>query len=82
MLVCFIPVLLFYCCNRERTKIIIDDTIFFKTAISILMISNRDSVRVLYDKIVSVHFISKIYMVSPGTVPVVSAHFRYLLFIY
>ena len=42
-------------------KIIVSDAIglFFKTAISILLISNRNSFRVLFDKIASVYFISK-----------------------
>ena len=40
-------------------KIVINETInlFLKTAISILVISNYNSFRVLFGKIVSVHFI-------------------------
>jgi len=34
----------------------------FKTAISILVISNHNSFRVLFDKIASVYFILKIYL--------------------
>ena len=43
-------------------KIIINDTIFFKTAINILVISNDNSFRVLFDKIVYVYFIRNIYL--------------------
>jgi len=47
-------------------KITISNTIglnlFFKTAISILLISNHNSFRVLFDKIPSVYFIGKIYI--------------------
>ena len=53
--------------NRESVpNIILNNTInlFFSTAISILLISNRKSLRVLFDKIVSVHFIRKIYLYS------------------
>jgi len=40
-------------------KIVINDTInlFFQTAIGVLIILNRNSFRVLFDKIVSVYFI-------------------------
>ena len=40
-------------------KIIINDTInlFFKTAMSIGVISNHNSFRVLFDEIVSVYFV-------------------------
>ena len=45
-------------------KIVINDTInlFFQTAIGVLIILNRNSFRVLFDKIVSVYFICKIYL--------------------
>jgi len=54
--------------------------------ISILVISNDNSFRVLFDKIVSVYFIWKyIYILAlemaslgTSTVPIVSAHFRSL----
>ena len=71
--------------NESVPKIIINNTInsFLKTAISILVISNHNSFRVLLDKIASVYFIWKRYHIlaleiaSPGNqhVPVVSAHF-------
>ena len=50
--------------NEIMAKIIINDTktICFKTAISILLISNDNSFRVLFDKIASVYFIWKIYL--------------------
>ena len=52
--------------NRDRkcAEIITNDTIslLFKSAISILVISNHNSFRVLFDKIASVYFISKIYL--------------------
>ena len=56
-------------------KIKTDNTInsFFKTAISILVISNHDSFRVLFDKIASVYILFEKYiyiltleMASPG----------------
>jgi len=53
-------------------KIIIDDTInlFLKTAIRILVISNHNSFRVLFDKIASVFekyiYILALEMASPG----------------
>jgi len=45
--------------NRNVPKIIINNTInvLFKTAINMLVISNRNSFRVLLDKIASVYFI-------------------------
>ena len=45
-------------------KIIVNDTIhfLFKTASSILVISNHNGFRVLFVKIASVYFISKIYL--------------------
>jgi len=55
------------------------------STINILVISNRDSSRVLFDEIAAVYFIRKIYFLSEhwklpaqgtSTVPVVSAHFR------
>ena len=52
--------------NRDRkcAEIITNDAIslLFKSAISILVISNHNSFRVLFDKIASVYFISKIYL--------------------
>jgi len=39
------------------TKVIINGTIFSETAISILVISNNNSFRVLFDKIASVYLI-------------------------
>ena len=47
-------------CNERVPKIIINDTIkcfFSETAISILVISNHNSFRVMFDKIASVYFI-------------------------
>jgi len=62
--------------HESVPKIIINDTVdlVFKTAISYLvgLISNHNSVRVLFDETASVYFISKIYlysaleMASPG----------------
>jgi len=48
-----------YIGNESVPKIIINDTInlFFTSAISILVISNHNSFRVLFDKIVSLYFI-------------------------
>ena len=45
-------------------KIIMDNAInlSYKTAVSILVISNHNSFRVPFDKIVSVYFIWKIYL--------------------
>ena len=45
--------------NESLSKIIINDTIFFLKlhVIDILVISNRNSFRVLFDKIASVYFI-------------------------
>ena len=48
--------------NESVPKIIINDTVFFKTTIGILVISNRNSFRALFDKIASVYFIWKIYL--------------------
>jgi len=50
--------------NESVPKIIINDTIrlFFKTAISILVISNHNGFRVLSDKIASVYINRKIYI--------------------
>jgi len=52
--------------NESAPKIIISNThLFFKTAISILVISNHNSFRVLFDKIVSVYFAGKyIYILA------------------
>jgi len=61
--------------------------IYFKTAISILLISSHDSFRVLFDKIASVYILFEKYihilaleMTShgTGTAPIGSAHFRSL----
>ena len=54
------------CIGNESVPKIIYDTInlYFKTAISILLISNHNSFRVMFDKIASVYFICK--MASPG----------------
>ena len=60
---------------------------FFKTAISILLMSNHNSFRVLFEKKLLPYILFQKYiyilaseMASPGkgTVPVVSAHFRSL----
>ena len=50
--------------NESVPKIIINDTInlLFKAAINILAISNHSSSRALFDKIVSVCCIWKIYL--------------------
>jgi len=50
--------------NESVPKIIINDTInlFFKTAINILVISNHNSFRVLFDKIATVYIIRKIHL--------------------
>jgi len=50
--------------NEIVPKIIINDklNLFFKTAISIFVISNHNSFRVLFDKIAYVSFIWKIYL--------------------
>jgi len=49
--------------NESVPKIIINNTInlFLKTAISVLLISNLNSFRVLFDKIASVYFIYYYY---------------------
>ena len=68
-------------------KIILNRTIdlFLKTAISVLLISNHNGFRVLFDKIASVYFIFKDIVIcqhwkrpaqGTGTVPVVSAQCR------
>ena len=61
--------------NESMTKIIINDTIylFLKTAISISLISNHNSFRVLFEKIASVYFIWKIYLYF-STVPLLYRH--------
>ena len=45
--------------NESVPKIIISNSInlFFKTAVNILLISNDNSFRVLFDKIASMYFI-------------------------
>ena len=50
--------------NESVPKIVTNDTInlFLKTAISILLISNRNSFRVSFGKIASVYFILKMYL--------------------
>ena len=50
--------------NESVLKTITNDTtdLFFKTAISLLLISNHNTFVVLCDKIDSVHFIWKIYL--------------------
>jgi len=59
-------------------------SLFLKIAISILIISNHTSFRVLFDKIASVKSIlifstgSGQSMQGTGTVPIVSAHLRSL----
>ena len=53
--------------NESVPKIIINNTtnLFFKTAVSILLISNHSSFRVLFDKIDSVYFFEKyIYILA------------------
>jgi len=52
--------------NESAPKSIISNTnLFFKTAISILVISNHNSFRVLFDKIASVYFVGKyIYILA------------------
>jgi len=74
-------------------KITINNTInlFYWTAISILVISNHSSLRVLFDRFASVYFIWKIYLYflaleiagrgNPSTVPVVSAHYTFVPYI-
>jgi len=49
--------------NESVPKMIINDRtgLFFTNAVSIVVISNHNSFRVLFIKIVSVYFISKIY---------------------
>ena len=50
--------------NKSVLKIVINDTmnLFYRTAISILLISNHNSQWVLFDKIASEYFIWKIYL--------------------
>ena len=50
--------------NESVPKIIINNTmnLFFKSAINILVVSNHNSFRALFDKIASVYFIWKIYL--------------------
>jgi len=43
--------------NESVPKIVINDSKFILTAISILVISNRNSLQVLFDKIASVYYI-------------------------
>jgi len=43
--------------NKSVPKIVIHDTNLFLTAISIFLITNHNSLRVLFDKIASVYFI-------------------------
>jgi len=61
--------------------------LFLKTAVGILVISNNDSFRVLFDEIASVYFVLNVYLYfsigngqlrETSTVPTVSAHFRSL----
>jgi len=70
---CFLQAASFLQPNQQRQalkasesvlKILIDNTIrlFLKTKISILLISEHNGFRVLFDKIVSVYFIRKIYL--------------------
>jgi len=62
--------------NESVPKIIINNTInlFLSTAINILLISNRDSFRALFEKIASVHFIWKIW--EPALCQLYRAYFR------
>jgi len=71
--------------NETVPKIAINNAIkiYFLNAVSILVVSNHNSFRVLFDKIASAHFISKIYLYfsigngrRTSKVPIVSAHFR------
>ena len=68
-------------------KIIIYDTIIFLTAISILVISNHNSLPVLFDKnCFRIFYLKTVFIFShwkwpaqgTGTVPIASAHFRSL----
>jgi len=43
--------------NKSVPKTVIHDTNLFLTAISIFLITNHNSLRVLFDKIASVYFI-------------------------
>jgi len=50
--------------SESVPKIIINNTInIFLTAISILVISNHNSIRVLFDEIASVYFILKFFFI-------------------
>jgi len=51
-------------CIRNETlpKIIINNTVHFYAAISILLTSNHNSFPVLFDKIASVYFIKNIFI--------------------
>jgi len=63
--------------NESVPKIIINDTInfVFLTAINILVITNHDSIRVLFDKPASVYFVGKIHLyLSIGNLPSVLWH--------
>ena len=49
--------------NESVPKIVINNAInYFLTAISILVVSNQNCFRVLFDKIASIYFIRKIYL--------------------
>ena len=77
--------------NKSVPKVIINDTInlFFLTAVSILLISNHNSFRVLFDKIASV-YLKNIFIFQhwkwpaqgTGIVPIVLEHFCSLLMFY
>jgi len=64
--------------NESVPKIIINDTKILFNSISILVISNNDSFRVLFDKIALFYFMRKWPAQETSTVPIVSAHFRSL----
>jgi len=76
--------------NESVPKMPINDTInlLFKSAVSILLVSNHNSFRVPFDKIASAYFIRKVYQHwkwparGTSTVSVVSAHFRYIQALY
>ena len=61
--------------NKSVPKMIVNDTInlFLKLCNQHLVVSNRNSFRVLFDEIASVYW--KWPVQGTGTVPVVSAHF-------
>jgi len=48
--------------NESVPKIILSDTLIFKTAMSVLVISNHNSFRVLSDKLASVYFLFEKYI--------------------